>query len=176
MNYVLFISETELKNTVPISTNVTITSPLRQIMYQAQLQYIRPIICTALYDELILQIETSTVSLLNQVLLDQLKPMLAWRILYEFLPFSWERTREQSVVQQTGQTAVPVSISDLTYLRGNAKNFADRLQIEFEKWLNKNRIDYPLYSCGCDSGCSQCGELQCNCSNDGPLFGGFFVV
>lgn len=180
MQYILFISESELKSTVPISTNTTITSPLRQIMYQAQIQYVRPIICIALYDELILQIETNTVSGLNQALLDQMKPMLAWRILYEFYPFSWEKVREQSVVQQVGTTANPVGIEDLTYLRGNAKNFADRSEIEFVRWLNLNKLDYPLYKCPCPETCScvECGNLcgSCNCNSSGSLNGGFFVV
>jgi len=180
MNYVLFISESELKNTVPISTNVTITSPLRQIMYQAQLQYIRPIICIALYEELILQIETNTVTVLNQALLDEMKPMLAWRILYEFYPFAWEKVREQSVVQQIGNTANPISGEDLTYLRGNAKNFADRSEVEFVRWLNLNKLDYPLYKCPCPETCSciDCGNLcgSCNCNSAGGLNGGFFVV
>lgn len=172
MIYNLFISEIEVKNTVPMSTNIDIKQ-LRTIILQTQIQYITPLICQALYDELSTQIETNTVTVLNQALLDHIKPMLAWFTYYEFLPFNWAKMREQSEVLQNTQFGTPVSQNDLVYIRGNALDFANRLMIEFQRWLNKNKADYPLYSNCCDvCKCNPCG---CN-SDETKLTTPWFVV
>lgn len=159
ITYNLFFSESECKNLLPISTNIDITQ-LRTIMLQVQIQYATPLVCQALYDEIYIQIATNTVTLLNQALLDQIKPMLSWYTLYEFYPFCWSKMREQSVVKQNTPYGDPVGLKDLTYLRGNAKDFADRLSLEFQKWINFNKASYPLYSDCCNS--CKCNPCSCN--------------
>lgn len=164
MNIVSLITENELKSLTSISTNNTITSPLRQIMYQCQLQYVKTLICEDLYNELVTQIGTNTLTPANVLLREAYLPMLSWYIYYEWLPFDYAKAREQSLVNQESPYGSPVSDTTLTYMRGQGKSFAERSEIEFKKWLLVNQDNYPLWSPDCGCGCSVCGNTPCICN------------
>jgi hypothetical protein len=150
MNLVSFISETKLKAIVPISNNVTITSSLTQLIIDAQEQYIKPIICEDLYEELSNEIINNSITPDNQILLDMIAPALAWRTLFKFLPWSYAKVREQGVVNQTGNTANSVSLDDITYLRSEADHSAIVYENRLVNFLDKNKSTYPLYKCECN--------------------------
>lgn len=144
MIQVALISEQTLKDTVPISANNSITSPLKQSIFDAQEFYIKPILCEALYTELQDQIRLQTVTPNNQALLDIISPCLAYWVYYRYLPVNWAKVREQGVVNQTGNTATNISLNDLTYLRGEAESSAQMYQIRLVCYLEANKTLYPL--------------------------------
>ncbi len=154
MDVALFIKESELKDIIPISKNNTITSPLKQSILDAQVFFIKPILCDALYNELSSQIIAGTVSADNLILLDYIKPCLSYYTLYQFLPFTWAKVREQGVVNQTGETASTITRNDLDYLREQAKSSAINYEYNLVKYLKNNSTLYPLYKCDCDCDCT----------------------
>lgn len=86
MTITLLISEQTVKDLLPISENIKISTALRQKIYDAQIQYLKPLICNDLYNELILQKSTNTLTPNNLLLLDQVQPALAYYSLFLFLP------------------------------------------------------------------------------------------
>lgn len=156
MIQVSFISEQKLKDLVPISSNNTITAPLKQSMWDAQEMYIKPILCQPLYDEIANQIVNNTVTPANQTLLDVIAPCLAYYTLYKYLPYSWAKIREMGVVNQTGTTAVTISLNDLTFMRSEAESSAKMYEIRLVNFLENNKSTYPLYKCDCDCNLNNC--------------------
>lgn len=153
----LFINEQQLKDITPISTNVTITSPSRQMILDAQRKYIYPIICQDQYEELQLQIETNTVTPENLLLLTNIKFCLAYYTLYMALPFYKLRVREMAVGNQTGDNQVAADLEELKYIRQQVTQSAEIWQINLQQFIEDNSADYPLISsCGC-SKCQPCG-------------------
>ena len=153
----LFINEQQLKDISPISTNVTISSPTRQMILDGQRKYIYPIICQDQYEELQLQIETNTVTPANQLLLTNIKFCLAYYALYMALPFYKLRVREQGVLNQTGDNGTNADLEELKYLRQQITQSAEIWEINLRQFIEDNSVDYPLiYSCSCNK-CQPCG-------------------
>lgn len=160
MTITLLISEQTVKDLLPISENIKINTALRQKIWDAQVQYIKPLICKDLYDELITQKQTNTLTPNNLLLLDQIQPALAYYSLFLFLPQSWARVREQGVVNQNGDTAQTISLSDLNFLRNDAKASADNFALILENYLYENKNIYPLYNCKCGCATEGTGKID----------------
>lgn len=154
MIQVSLITESILKGIIPISTNNTITTPLTQTIMDSQEFYIRPILCTPLYEELQTQIMNNTVTPDNQNLLDIIYPCLAYWVYYRYLVNNWAKVREQGVVNQNGNTATTISLNDLTFLRGEAESSAKMYEIRLQRFLQDNEALYPLWKCECEETCA----------------------
>jgi len=153
----LFINEQQLKDIAPISTNVTITSPTKQMILDAQRKYIYPVICQDQYEELQLQIETNTITPANQLLLTNIKFCLAYYTLYMALPFYKIRVREQGPVNQNGDNGINADLEELKYIRQQVTMSAEIWQMSLQQFIEDNSVDYPLISnCGCTK-CKPCG-------------------
>lgn len=153
----LFMNEQTLKDIAPISTNVTITSPTKQMILDAQRKYIYPIICQDQYEQLQLEIETNTVTATNLALLTNIKFCLAYYTLYMALPFYKIRVREQGPVNQNGDNGTNADLEELKYIRQQVTQSAEIWQINLQQFIEDNSADYPLISsCGC-SKCQPCG-------------------
>lgn len=135
---VLFTDENYLKNYTPISQNLKWTVPLESALREAQIKYIRPALCTDLYDELELQIANNTLTPANQALLDNyLRPALAYFTVYTLVPMAVFKLRDAGLVQQAGgnnfnQTS---AIKDIEYFRNFALESANNYLI-----LTKDKI------------------------------------
>ena len=158
MAFYFFATETEIKAILPISNNVTIQSPLNQSIREAQEAFIRPILCSDLYNDLMLKI--SEADLINPIpvpltaeyeaLRQALIPCLSWYTLYEYLPFGAVRIREAAPANQSGQNISNVDIDSITWMRQNALQAAERSAIRLQEFLKENQTDYPLYNCACN--------------------------
>jgi len=152
----LFINEQQLKDIAPISTNVTITSPTKQMILDGQRKYIYPIICQDMYEQLQLEIETNTVTVVNQTLLTNIKYCLAYYTLYMALPFYKIRVREQGPGNQTGDNMINADLEEFKYLRQQVTQSAEIWEINLRNFIEDNKVDYPLIeSCGCAK-CKPC--------------------
>ena len=167
----LFINEQQLKDISPISTNVTITSPLKMRILDAQEKYIRPILCKDQYEQLQLEIETNTVTVVNQALLTQIKYCLAYYTVYQLLPYSKIRIREAGPINQTGDNGVNADLEELKYLRQTTFESSQIWEIRLREFIEENKADYPLIS---NCSCIKC-KPDCN-SDYTPKMGLFRVV
>lgn len=166
MNQALFLSEQYIKDIAPISANVTISSPLKQCIYDAQNFFILPILCEPLFIELESQIIGASVSAPNVALLNEIKPCLAYYSLYQFLPFSMIKIREQGPIRETGVNGDVIETNDMTYLRGVVHASAKNYEILLLRFLQNNSANYPLWNNGC---CNTC-NTDCNIVKKSRLF------
>lgn len=173
----LFITDADFYEVAPVSKNTDVTASILQMILQAQENYILPVICDDMYDELQEQINTSTVTADNQALLSYIKPALAWFTLYELYPFMWAKSREMGVVKQKNDSVEAVALPDVTYLRGQAFKNAQKGIERLTKYICKNRELYPLItviSCGCCGtlcvSCSDCNSCGCKGKLSNPFF------
>jgi len=164
----LFITDADFYEVVPVSKNTDVTASILQMILQSQENYILPIICYDMYDELQLEINTNTVTADNLTLLSYIKQPLAWFTLYEAYPFIWSKAREMGVVKQKNDSVEAVELSDITYLRGQAYKNAQKGIEKLTRYICNNRALYPLIkvitcnSCGvCSTSCN--GNCTCGC-------------
>lgn len=161
MSFKYLATEQEIKDVLPLSNNVTIQSPLKQSIKEAQESYIRNILCNDLYEDLMLKIEEADLN--NPIpvpltpeyeaLREKIIPCLAWYSYYEYLPFGFIRVREASPAKQNGQNIETVEKEDITWLREQTKESAKRNEIRLYDFLSKNSKDYPLWN---NSSCCEC--------------------
>jgi len=144
----LIISENDFKTIAPVSDNILISSPYTQIIRDAQIRYIKPILCDDVYDALQAQLPTPNAT--YQALVDKIKPCLAWYGLYVAIPYFSFKIREAGVAQFTGDRTQQMDITYITYLRADSLSAAEMHAIELRKFLRDNSTDYPLCDPDCD--------------------------
>lgn len=149
MTLTLLLTEQEFKDLTPPSNQVNKELVVKKII-DAQYQYLRSILGCELYDELILQKSTNTLTPDNINLINELKLALANYTLYLYLPWSRTAVREQGTVLKTGEYANVGDQVDLKDLRSDTLANANNYRIILQKYLCDNSALYPLYQhCGC---------------------------
>jgi hypothetical protein len=140
----LFISENDIRNNTAVAANVD-ASFLIPYIDVAQDSWFRPFLGDALFNQLVTQVDTSTVSTANQTLLDLIKDSLCWYSYYEALPWIHYKTTNKGVMAKSSANSDPVDLDILNYLRTNSKEIALQKRAAVERFLNNNRTTYPLY-------------------------------
>lgn len=164
-----FLEEAEFFDTVAVvSENTDATVGIIQTIIVAQDNYIYPILCEDMYNELANQIINNTLTADNIELLSYIKPLTAWWAYYELLGVNNSKTREMGEVKGLNDSVTPASLSDSTYKRQQCYRNAFTIYYRLMKYLCNNRDRYPLIkvlqcSCGC-SCTTACGKCAYGCS------------
>lgn len=112
-------------------------------MRTAQDLYIEPLLTEDLYDELVSEKSTNTLTTANQDLLDVVKPALAWRIAQDSVMAQSARVANIGVASNSGQNE---SASDQwANLRIDYQSKAESYSKRVVDFLDKNHDDYPLW-------------------------------
>jgi len=118
-------------------------------------EYIVCMIGQDLYDELITQIETDTLTVDNATLLDTyLKPCVSWYLIAESMVLSTYRIENKGLMQNIDDTSQAASGSQLRFTQDYCKNRAQRLADMTLKYLEKNKDLYPLWNLDCGQACN----------------------
>lgn len=145
MAVVLLISAEEFKEWTPVHGNVD-EKLLRQSILACQDIFVQNIVGTGIYNQLKTQVENSTLTALNQTLLDEyLQPAMRYWIMAEAIrPMVY---RMQNVGVQTKRTENTSSISDkeVTDLENHWRNRAEWYAQRCSDYLCENNTSYPLY-------------------------------
>lgn len=174
----LFITEADFYEVVPVSKNTDSTASILQMILQAQDNFILPIICYDMYNELQEQINTNTLTADNIILLSYIKQPLSWFTLYDLYPFMWTKAREMGVVHQKNDSVDAVGLTDVTYLRGLSYSNAEKGIEKLVKYICDNKSLYPLITV---INCNNCGQCSiscgngCNCGCKGKLSNRYFI-
>ncbi len=125
MAKVLFLSEATLKAESILQDNVDmkVVSPT---IYDVQQYYILPILGTSLYNDVVSQVQSGTVSAAYQTLLDTyIQPTMIWYCRYE-LPMNMNyKYFNKAVGVQNADNMTPASIEEIAYITDRAKNKAE---------------------------------------------------
>lgn len=140
----LFIDAQYVKNYTPVSNTITLTAPMEPSIWNSQLYYMVLLVGQKMYDQLILDTQNNTLTADEIALLNFTNPMLAWYVLYEYLPYNLIKIRDTGAGIQQGEN-YKSELANMTYIRQHAKDMGDRLFKIAYDFLIKNQTNYPLY-------------------------------
>lgn len=138
------ISTNTIKDTVPFSGNVDDTL-LSKMNESVEISLIKNLLGTDLYDRVITEINGVVSAPIQTLIDDYLVYVISWTVHYESIIHLQLRTKEQGIVNQTADTAVPSNIDDFKYLRNNVSRFRDEFNLITIKYLNDNLSLYPEF-------------------------------
>lgn len=145
-NITLLISETYLKQGTVLNENADIKVVEPNIKL-AQDLYIHTTLGTDLYNAILSQVSSSTLTAANETLLtDWIKPCLKHYVLYELgrdLLYKW---MNKGVVTKSSDNSQPVDHSVINQIRQEYKDIAEWYRENMIKFLCHNEVDYPLYT------------------------------
>ena len=145
---ILLINENAIKTLTPISQNCSLENPLVQSIQAAQVNEIYPLLGKDLYNQIQLELSTSTLTVENQTLIEKLQNFLAWGVYYVYLPYNYLRTRDSGTVLLSGNNYVNVDLQNMIQLKKEIYQQMMAFKKQFYEWLCDNTSDYPLW---CDS-------------------------
>lgn len=142
---VLFLSEQTLKDRSVLQDNVDM-KVVKPTITDVQKYYILPIMGTQLYNEVINQIRTSTLTVLNTTLLnDYITDVMVWYCRME-LPMAMNyKYFNKAVGVQNADNMQPASMQDIERLMDDARNKAQVYAQRMTNYLLANSVQYPLY-------------------------------
>jgi len=138
------IDETTVKQTSFIDENVDVNL-IRTTIKTAQDIHIHQILGTALYNEILTQIDNSNLSSANTTLLDDyLTLALVWWTLYEGVDVFTYKFRNKGILRETSETTQAISLEEVKRLMDSFKNKAEYYSERCSKFLLENQTTYPL--------------------------------
>lgn len=107
--------------------------------------HILPILGTALYEELLEQVTTNTLSDKNSTLLLEVYKVLGLAVLYESLPFVWAHVSQVGITKGKSDNSDSIENKDISYLNTHIKAQLDYAKKYLRDWLNEYASNFPLY-------------------------------
>lgn len=160
-NKVLFLSVDYLRDNTVINGNVD-SELLEPYILTAQNVHIEAITGTALYNDIVTNIEGDTLAGDNKILVDDyLQPALIQWALYEALPFINYKLTNKAISTKNSDNSDPVELDELHYLRTAVRDVAEYMSERATLFLKANPDLYPLHL----NWGSQCDDIKPNKTN-----------
>lgn len=138
------ISESYLKGLTPISSSIDVTM-LTPHIESSQIIWQREILGRILYDDIITKFDAQTLSADEIELVGYMKPAIAYRTVYEALPFLSIQLKAKGAVKLRGEFEDQASLADVKYLRDNFEKKAQYYEERVVEYLCLNGQKFPLY-------------------------------
>lgn len=119
----------EVKNFIPIAEQI----------------HIQPILGTPLYEELLEQVTTNTLTDANSTLLLEVYKVLGLAVVYEALPFVWAHITAVGITKGKSDNSDSVENKDMAYLNTHIKSQLEYTKTQLKKWLDDYSNNFPLY-------------------------------
>lgn len=147
----LMMGETYLKQASIINDNADM-KVITPTIEDVQVLYIEDLLGTLLYNEILSQIGSNTVSALNQTLLNSyVLPCMKYYVLCECTPaFKW-RYMNKGVMVKSSENSQPADTQEILYLMDKWKNNAEKLAQRVTNYLCSESASYPLYFANTES-------------------------
>lgn len=124
-----------------------------------------PLIGTALYEELLQQVNDNEVTPENSTLLLKIYPYLSFAICYEALAFISFHFSATGITAGFSENSRSVNINDINFISTTLRNQIELMKKILRKFLNDNADLYPLYRADntpCDCQCEKGDEWLWN--------------
>lgn len=146
------VTPEEVKEWVDLSLYVDADKLTRCIII-AQDRYVKPILCTDLFDELIAQIEGGTVTTDFQSLIDKIVPYLSFRAYSRYLNGANIDSTEKGLRTWKEDNSDVITDRRLGELISQSDQDAMTYEHDLKLFLSNNKACFsPFYdNCGCDS-------------------------
>tara|TARA_R100000995_G_scaffold18009_1_gene7286 strand:- start:5073 stop:5633 length:561 start_codon:yes stop_codon:yes gene_type:complete len=146
MAYVLFISESKLKDSTAINLNVDVNLLLPYVR-QAQKLYVEPKLGTDLYEALKTKITGSTLTGAYKILVDDyIGDMLPNWAFYHAIPFLRFKIENGNIYSKTSETGSPLSTEEAQHLREEVRNTAEYYTERMIEYVTNNTGSFPEYN------------------------------
>ena len=120
---------TDIQNFIPISEQI----------------HILPILGISLYEELLDQVTTNTLTDENSTLLLEVYRVEGIAVLYESLPFVWAHVSQVGITKGKSDNSDSIENRDIAYLNTHIKAQLDYAKKYLKEWLDEYAINFPLY-------------------------------
>ena len=146
MSYVLFISESKLKDSTAINLNVDVDI-LLPFVREAQKLYVETALGTDLTQHLKDEIIAGTLAGANKTLVDDyIGDMLPGYSLYHALPYLRFKVENGNVYSKTSETGTALSTEEAQHLREEILNTASYYRERMIDYIRNNTASFPDYS------------------------------
>ena len=141
----LFITEQYIKDNSVIDENVDMHY-ITTTIDKCQKKYIRPILGSALFDELQTQVNAGTETALNITLLDDyISDCLMYYVLTEGINIFAYKITNKSILKKNGESSQVADTDELATLRDGYKDDGEFFAELITKYLLANTESYPLF-------------------------------
>jgi hypothetical protein len=150
METVNLISEVDLMQITSISDNADVNA-IRPFIYNSQMKYIRELVGSAMYDDMLLDKSTggTKYEFLNQNYTLFVLGYYAW---YDYAPFAHYKFQKKGIVKQTSDDSTSVDLEELSLVLKRIESNAVYYYNLMREYLEANKTLYPLYrGSDCDS-------------------------
>ena len=146
MAYVLFISESKLKDSTAVNLNVDVDI-LLPFVREAQKLYVETALGTELSEHLKAEIIAGTLAGADKTLVDDyIGDMLPGYSLYHALPYLRFKVENGNVYSKTSETGTPLSTAEAQHLREEILNTASYYRERMIDYIRNNTASFPDYS------------------------------
>tara|TARA_R110000764_G_scaffold152472_1_gene240268 strand:+ start:50 stop:598 length:549 start_codon:yes stop_codon:yes gene_type:complete len=146
MAYVLFISESKLKDSTAINLNVDVDI-LLPFVREAQKLYVETALGTDLTQYLKDQIVAGTLAGADKTLVDDyIGDMLPGYSLYHAIPYLRFKMENGNIYSKTSETGTALSTEEAQHLREEVLNTASYYRERMIDYLRNNLASFPTYS------------------------------
>lgn len=142
---ILIVSPAFIKENTVLHYNVD-DGYLKPLIESSQNTFIRPILGSALFDEVLTQIENNNVSALNETLIKQyIRDALKWEVCHKYTRIGTYKLRNKGGGKHSGDGFTPLSEGELVVAKNIYKDNADFYRRKLKLYLKENEDSYPLY-------------------------------
>lgn len=120
-------------------------------LWTSQREYIKPILGTDLYNDIITKAAAATLASNDLILVNTyIAPCLLKYLMYEMTPILAFKYRNKGVVQQNSENSSSVNFDELNHLMNRWKDKAEMFGNDTINYLCANDTLFPLYSSNTD--------------------------
>ena len=153
----VLINSAYLKKYSPLPNNYNMEEVM-PFVHPAEVLWVEPVIGTALYNELLQQVNDNQVTELNSTLLLNIYPYLSFAVVYSALPFIQYHISEVGVTKGKSDNSDSISNADANYMSEHLRKMVEEMKKLLKNFLDTNAELYPLYRPD--------GEpCECSCKN-----------
>lgn len=137
---------------IPINYNMT---EVMNYVDLAELLWVKPLLGSDFYDELVEQVKDNQLSEANSTLLvEALYPYLSLAVIVEYLPSSYLHISEVGITKGHSENSDSANLDDITYLTSHLRAELEERKRFTIKWLAERLESFPLWQpeedfCGC---------------------------
>jgi len=141
----LMMGETYLKQMTIINDNVDM-KVITPTIEDVQRLYVEDVLGTQLFNQILSQIGSNTVSSANQTLLDNyILPFMKYYVLMEVSPVFKIRYMNKGLMVKSSDNSQPASQEEMLYIMDRWRDNAQKLAQKCTDYLRDNTATYPLF-------------------------------
>ena len=142
---ILIVSPAFVKENTVLHYNVD-DGYLKPLIDSIQNTFVRPILGSALFDEIQNQIKLNAVTALNETLIKEyLRDALKWEVCHKYTRIGTYKLNNKGAGTHSGDNFSPLSQQELVTAKSIFKDNADFYRKKLKLYLKANENDYPLY-------------------------------